>query len=173
MSNPNEVPELTDVEPNGLKKSKSKKSKPKAKAQPNKKITCKYIKKDKFNNGIFVVSEDSKYLKESFNLAKIYYKKLRTKFETNLPIYIKKKDGFGTLRFKKGEMLSKLKEHAIYEIEFKFCQTSNNKNEKFVNLNIINIDKISDFDNGLELEISDVDDGAESSVSESESESEE
>jgi hypothetical protein len=159
--NPEPVPET--------KQKKIKKKKPQT--LKSKKITCKFIKKDKYNNGIFLVSEDSNQLKNSYKLAKVYYKKLKKIYDTNLPIWIKKKQGFGTLRFKKGEKLLKLKELAIYEIEFKFHQTSNSRNEKFVNLNIINIELISDFDNGLELDLSDNDDG-DDTPNESESDSE-
>lgn len=129
----------------------------------SKKITAKFIKKDKYNNGIFLVSEDSNQLKDSYVIAKIYYKKLSKLYDTNLPFWIKRSKGFGTIRFKKSEKLAKLKEHAIYEIEFKMHKTSNGDGQKFVNLNIIEITLISEFDNGLELDVSDNDDGADDS----------
>ena len=143
----------------------------KNKTKHTKKITCKYLKKDKYNNGIFIVSADSKELSSSYIQAKTYYKKLSSLYDTNLPIWIKKSKGFGTIRFKKNEKILKLKENAIYEVEFSFNETRNNKDNKFVNLNIIDLNLKLEYDNGLELDISDNDDGNET-PEESESETE-
>jgi hypothetical protein len=136
-------------------KPEEKKVKPKAKPKA---IVCKYVKRDKYKNTIMLVSKDSDDLCEGYLKAKSLYKKLRGKFSTNLPFWLEKKKEFATIRFKKSALTSKLKDLAIYEIQFTMNQTSNKDGDKFVNLNVVEVKLISEHDPGKQLDISSEDD---------------
>jgi hypothetical protein len=134
---------------------KPKKSKPKAKPKT---ILCKYVKRDKYKNTIMLVSKDSDDLCDGYIKVKSLYKKLRHKFSTNLPFWLEKKKEFATIRFKKSALTTKLKDLAIYEIQFTMNQTSNKDGDKFVNLNVVEVKLISEHDPGKQLDISSDDD---------------
>ena len=116
------------------------------------KITAKYIKKDKYKNQIFLVSKDNEELKSEYIKARKYFKILSTKYETSLPIWIEKTKKIGTFRFKKSTKLNKLKDYAIYEIEFDFYETKA-KGKVFCNMVLNDIKLIKEYDNGIKLEI--------------------
>ena len=115
-------------------------------------LTCKFIKKDKFGNGIFLNSSDSDVLKPGFDISKILYKKLKKNYDTNLPIYIKNKKGFSTLRIKKNPELSKLTPLNIYEIQFTFNEVLY-KDSKHININLLKWKLVAEHDIGKVIKI--------------------
>ena len=145
----------TKKEDSDEEEEKPKKVKPKAKPKT---IVCKYVKRDKYKNTIMLVSKDSDDLCDGYIKVKSLYKKLRHKFSTNLPFWLEKKKEFATIRFKKSALTSKLKDLAIYEIQFTMNQTSNKDGDKFVNLNVVQVKLISEHDPGKQLDISSDDD---------------
>ena len=128
-------------------------------ASKTKTFTCKFVKIDKFKNPVFTVSKDSNELSEGYKSARKYHRKLASKFETNLPIYVDKSKNYATIRFKKSEVLSKLKTGSIYTITFDFFE--NKMNDKlFINMVAKTIKFVKAQDNGTiynidsEIEIS-------------------
>ena len=116
-------------------------------------ITCKYLKLDKFGNAIFLNSSESDLLKPGFDTSKILYKKLKKLYETNLPVYIKKKKGFSTIRVKKNPEFKQLKPLNIYSIEFTFNEVLY-KGSKHININLLKWKLIQKQDLGKVINIS-------------------
>ena len=114
-------------------------------------ITCKYIKKDKYKNNIFLVSNDNDELKSEYVKVRKYAKILSKKYE-KLPIWIEKEKQFATIRFKKSSKMNKLKDLAIYEIEFEFYEAKS-KGNAYCNMVISDIKLIREHDNGERLDI--------------------
>ena len=115
-------------------------------------LTCKFIKLDKFSNGIFLNSSDSDLLKPGFETSKIIYKKLKGLYNTNNPIYIKKKKGFSTLRIKKNPKFKELKPMYTYEIEITFNEVDY-KGAKHININLLKYKLIAKQDLGKIIKI--------------------
>ena len=129
---------------------------PKIAEKQQKKITCKYFKKDKYKNNIFLVSHDDTELKPHYLKVRKYAKILSKKYE-KLPIWVENDKQFATIRFKKSSQLNKLKELAIYEIEFDFYETKV-KDKSYCNLVISEINFIREHNNGEKLDVdSDID----------------
>jgi hypothetical protein len=80
-------------------------------------IQARFLKKDKFNNSIFLV--DSELESAGYKTAKRIHKKLSV-FESN-PIWIERDKGFATLRFKK--LTTKHEQLATYDITFNCFNT--------------------------------------------------
>ena len=116
-------------------------------------LTCKFIKLDKFSNGIFLNSSDSDLLKPGFDTSKILYRKLKKLYETNNPIYIKKKKCFSTIRVKKNPEFKNMKPLNIYSIEFTFNEVLY-KGSKHININLLKWKLIQKHDIGKVVKIS-------------------
>ena len=102
-------------------------------ASKTKSFSCKFVKTDKFSNPVFTVSKDSPDVSEGYGLARKYRKNLANKYDTNLPIYVDKAKNYATIRFKKSQVLAKLKTGSIYTITFDFFENKM-KDKVFVNL---------------------------------------
>lgn len=89
-------------------------------------LTMKYLKKDKFNNFIFLASNDDELIKQSYIKLKKYHKSISTKHSGSNPVWYVKEKKIATLRVKKSEKLVDLKELAFYEIIFNFYETKSN-----------------------------------------------
>ena len=121
------------------------------KNKQKKTITCKYIKKDKYQNNIFLVSKDNDELKSEYFKVRKYATILSKTYE-KLPIWVENEKQFATIRFNKSSKLNKLKDLAIYEIEFDFYETKA-KGKTFCNMVISDIKLIKDHNNGSKLDI--------------------
>ncbi len=120
-------------------------------ASHTKSFTCKFVKTDKFSNPVFTVSKDSPDVSEGYKLARKYYKNLANKYETNFPIYVDKTKNYATIRFKKSQVLTKLKSGAIYTITYDFFENKI-KDKVYVNLVAKTLTFVKAQDNGTLLD---------------------
>ena len=115
------------------------------------KLTCKFIKYDKYKNKIFLIDDESN--QEEYLKLRKYEKYLRTinEDDTNNPIWLEKKKKFGTIRFKKTTN-EKLSIGAIYDVYFNLYQIKV-KGKKFHNLVIENVKLIKARDDGIKIDM--------------------
>ena len=99
-------------------------------------ITAKFIKIDRFENIVFLVS-DKDDLSSGYRKAKAYYKTIDKGYDTSNPIYLDSKD-YATLRFKRSNKLRDLENGTTYNIKFSFVENTW-KEQAHCNLICLNI----------------------------------
>ena len=147
---------ISIVEQKGEQVKKAKKEKkPKKKT---KMLHLQYIKKDKYGNDSFLVSDDSDVLKPSYEKSKNYYKILKKKYDSN-PFWFQSGKKYGTVRLKKNDILAgaKLEPRSIYQVSFGFYENKMNE-KKYISMLATNIKFVSTPSIGESVEVNSDDD---------------
>ena len=135
--------------------------KPKKEPKPKKKtkmLHLQYIKKDKYANYSFLVCSDSDVLKPSYEKSKKYHKILKNKYDSN-PFWFQSGKKYGTVRFKKNDILAgeKLEPRSIYQVSFGFYENKMNE-KKYISMLATNIKFVSTPSIGESVEVNSDDD---------------
>lgn len=100
-------------------------------------ILAKYLKTDRYDNIVFIVSDDKSDFKNAYRKLVKYHYNLSKKTETSLPIWLGSKGKkIATLRFKKSAKIQNLPENTIYKLNFNFI-TSQYNEQTFVSLECV------------------------------------